>query len=161
MNHIHHWSGFALSWNEIFGTNPVSLATEYSTVMRRPSGSHTEYLPVTFRNKKKILNNYPFYYTAFIAHSIITNLETIHPINLPFLFHHQLHFYRKIAFFLDLSLRTDIHTKKKKLKEEKPTFLQSLYNLWCDTYFSIPHNKTQEPKFTGSNLSSAGACGAA
>lgn len=49
---LYHWSGFALSWKETFGTNPVSLATEYSTVMRRPSGSHTEYFPVTLDEEK-------------------------------------------------------------------------------------------------------------
>lgn len=32
---------------------------------------------------------------------------------LPFLSRHQFHFYRKIAFSRDLSLRIDIHTKKK------------------------------------------------
>lgn len=44
---ICYCSGFALSANVIFGTNPVSFATVYSTVIRRPSGSHTEYFPVT------------------------------------------------------------------------------------------------------------------
>lgn len=47
-NLFYPWSGLALSWNDTFGTNPVSLATEYSTVIKRPSGSHTEYFPVTY-----------------------------------------------------------------------------------------------------------------
>lgn len=39
--------GLAFSWNDTLGTNPVSDATVYSTVIKRPSGSHTEYFPVT------------------------------------------------------------------------------------------------------------------
>lgn len=58
-NLFYPWSGLALSWNDTFGTNPVSLATEYSTVIKRPSGSHTEYFPVTYlcdiKRKKKIM----------------------------------------------------------------------------------------------------------
>lgn len=39
--------GFALAWNDIFGTNPLSESTLYSTVINLPSGNKTKYVPVT------------------------------------------------------------------------------------------------------------------